>query len=335
MKILVTGGGGFLGKHVVADLLKEDHQVVSYQRSTHPQLTKLGVDVRCGSLTEADHLEQALSGCEAVIHIAAKAGVWGPRDDYFTTNVDGTKVLLEAMRKMGIRKLVNCSSPSVVFNGGSFDGEDESLPYGGNWLFAYPESKAVAEQLALEWGREGHGKAIALRPHLIWGKGDPHLFPQVIRRSQAGRFRIIGDGTNRVDTTRVENAAKAHLLALKALDNPEAVNRPYFISQGEPVQLWDWINSLLERLDIPPLEKSISLSTAYRLGTVFEKLWKVTGRESVPPMTRFVAVEMARSHWFSIEAARKMLGFRPEDFPTDEGLDAYVAAWKAGETPTD
>ncbi|MEX0323845.1 MAG: NAD-dependent epimerase/dehydratase family protein [Puniceicoccaceae bacterium] len=330
MKVLVTGGGGFLGSRIVLNLLDEGHSVVAYQRSDHPRLRHLGVDVKQGSLIEKDVLANALAGCDAVIHTAAKAGVWGPRKDYFRTNVDGTRTLIEAMESTGVSKLVHCSSPSVVFNRQSFEGEDESLPYGSKWLCPYPESKAVAEQMVLEWGRQGNGKVIALRPHLIWGVGDPHLFPDVIQRSQSGRLRIIGNGRNRVDSTRVENAAAAHLLALRNLDNTDAVNRPYFISQGDPPPIWDWINDMLRRVNVPILKKRVPLSLAYPLAFLAESAWRISGRQAIPPMTRFVAVQLAKSHWFSIDAARKHLGYKPENFPTEEGMELYSKAWLAG-----
>jgi nucleoside-diphosphate-sugar epimerase len=333
MKILVTGGGGFLGQYIIRELVAKGHQPVAFQRRAMPSLSAMGVEVRQGSILQIDSLRKAMNGCDAVIHTAAKAGVWGSRDEYFLPNVEGTKSVLEAMRQCGIEKLVYTSSPSVVFNGSSFDGDDESLPYGDNWLNHYPESKAVAEQAVLEWGREGHGKVIALRPHLIWGQGDPHLLPQVIQRSKAGRLRIIGDGTNRVDTTRVENAAMAHVLAVYALDKASAINRPYFIGQSEPVVLWDWINQFLSALNIPPLEKHFSLKAAYAIGILSEWLWKALGRHTIPPMTRFIAVEMAKSHCYSIAAARHELGYKPEAYPTEEGVQAYIEAWKAGNTP--
>lgn len=334
MKILVTGGGGFLGRHVVDGLLARGHSVVTYQRREHPELEVCGVEVVRGSLLEGELLKAAMQGCDAVIHTAAKAGVWGSRKAYFETNYEGTRAVCSSMQTLGIRKLVYCSTPSVVFNGSAFEGADESLPYGRDWLCHYAESKALAEEHALGWGRAGHGKVIALRPHLIWGVGDPHLLPKVIQRSKAGRIRIIGDGSNRVDISRVENVAAAHILALEALDRPSVVNRPYFISQGEPVRLWEWINSLLQRVQVPVLDKRISLAAAYRIGAVCEGLWRLTRRQSVPPMTRFVAVELAKSHWFSIEAARRELGYRPEAYPIEDGLDTYAEAWKSGGTPS-
>ncbi|MFO7726687.1 MAG: NAD-dependent epimerase/dehydratase family protein [Oceanipulchritudo sp.] len=333
MKILVTGGGGFLGSVLVRRLRGEGYAVVAYQRRPHPDLEAEGVEVRQGSLLDPGALRRALAGCDAVIHTAARAGVWGPRHEYFQTNYTGTVYLCETREAAWIGKLVHCSTPSVVFNRESHEGADESLPYGREWLCHYAESKALAEAHVLEWGKSGKGRVIALRPHLIWGKGDPHLLPKVIERSRSGRLRIVGDGRNRVDITRVENAAEAHLLALKALGRDTAVNRAYFISQGEPVVLWDWINSLLARIGVPVLEKRISLPAAYRVGAVCEGLWKLARRREVPPMTRFVALELAKSHWFSIEAARRELGYRPETYPTEDGLDLYARAWRERQRP--
>lgn len=329
MKVLVTGGGGFLGQYISRSLLAEGFSVVAFQRSSHPELEAVGVEVRRGSITDAEELASAMKGCEAVIHTAAKAGVWGARSDFFTTNLEGTRNVLAAMERAGITRLVHCSSPSIVFDGGSFAGEDESLPYGKNWHCAYPESKALAEQAVLEWGRSGKGKVIALRPHLIWGRGDPHLLPVVIERSRAGRLRIVGDGRNRVDITRVENAAAAHLLALRALDKPSAVNRPYFIGQAEPVFLWEWINDLLRRLDIQPIRRRVPYGAAYALGGACELLWSALKRQDIPPMTRFVAQSMGKSHWFSIDAARRELGYQPEKFPTEAGVEGYVTSLRS------
>jgi nucleoside-diphosphate-sugar epimerase len=327
MKILVTGGGGFLGRHIVRMLMKQGHEVVAYQRSGQPDMEGYGVEVQQGSLLESEPLRAALRGCDAVIHTAAKAGVWGSRRDYFATNLEGTRHLLRLMEEAGIRKLVHCSTPSVVFDGGSHEGADESLPYGRNWLCHYAESKAQAEAEAIAWGRTGKGRVIALRPHLIWGIGDPHLLPKVIERSRDGRLRIIGDGRNRVDITRVENAAAAHLLALNALDDPNAVNRPYFLSQGEPVILWDWINQLLEKVRVDPIRRRVPFKVAYGLGWACEWIWRLGRREEIPPMTRFVAVELASSHWFSIDAARRRLGYRPENYSIAGGLDRYARHW--------
>ncbi len=334
MNVLVTGGGGFLGSYVVRELLAEGHQVVAFQRSAHPELVELGVKVIRGSILNEQALSAAMRSCDAVMHLAALAGVWGPADAYHAINVDGTERVLKAMEENRITRLVYCSSPSVVFNGQAFEGQDESLPYGNEWTSVYPTTKAIAEKMVLEWGRLGKGRVIALRPHLMWGVGDPHLFPTVIERVRAGRLRIIGNGRNRVDTTRVENAAAAHVLALNALNRDQAVNRPYFISQGEDFLLWDWMNRVFEEIGLEPVKKRVPYPLAYAVGYLLEGVWRMRGSKTVPPMTRFVARAMAKSHWFSIEAAKRELGYDPGRFPTDEGISHYAEAWRKGRTPT-
>lgn len=335
MKVLVTGGAGFLGRYILRELREAGYRPVAFQRSSAPDLVGDGYDVVTGSLLERASLRRAMEGCGAVLHVAALAGVWGRRRDYHAINVEGTREVLAVMEECGIRDLVYCSTPSVVFTGEPFRGADESLPYGRDWLCAYPETKARAEAEALAWGRDKGHRVIALRPHLIWGRGDPHLLPKVIARSQAGRLRIVGDGRNRVDITRVENAARAHLLALRALERPNAVNRAYFLSQGEPVQLWPWINELLGAVDVAPLQKRISFRAAYRIGAVAEGIWSALRLRGVPPMTRFVATELAKDHWFSIEAARRELDYQPEAYPTADGIARYAEAWRNGTTPAE
>lgn len=328
MKILVTGGGGFLGRRIVNRLLSRGCHVRVFQRSRHPDLEAQGVEVFSGSLADKPTLNRAVDGVDAVFHVAAKAGVWGKREEFESANVTGTRNLLECMDANGVRDLVYTSTPSVVFSGDSFEGADESLPYGRNWLCDYARTKAEAEAMVLSSHDGENRRCVALRPHLIWGPGDPHLLPRVIDAAVAGRLKQVGDGRNRVDITYVENAAEAHLQAWDALRKGVSGGKAYFLSQGEPVVLWPWINSLLERIGERPLRKSISARAAYTAGAVAEVLWKLLPLRGEPPMTRFVAVELSKSHWFSIEAARSDFAYQPESYSTEQGLDAFVEWWK-------
>ena len=325
MRVLVTGGAGFLGRYIVDLLLARGDEVAIFQRSGADDLSKRGVIVCRGSLTNTAEVAWAIEGRDAVIHVAAKAGVWGTRKDYEAINIEGTENVLAACRKHGVRWMVHTSTPSVVFSGESFQGDDESLPYGRNWLCHYAKTKAVAERRVLEANGPGFATC-ALRPHLIWGVGDPHLLPRVLDRARAGRLAQVGDGANLVDITHVRNAAAAHVQALDALQKGVANGKAYFLSQGETVVLWDWVAEILQRMEIPPLKRKLSLGLAYGLGGVAEIVWKCLGLNGEPPMTRFVATELAKDHWFSIEAARRDLGFTPEDYSTAEGLSEYIAA---------
>ena len=157
-----------------------------------------------------------------------------------------------------------------------------------------------------------------LRPHLIWGPGDPHLAPRILARAR--RLRRVGDGTNKVDTIYIDNAAHAHVLAMeKLMQNPGLSGRIYFISQDDPVFLWEMIDRILAAGGKPPVGKTISPKAAYAAGAVLETVFKLLKISREPPMTRFVAKELASSHWFDITAAKKDLGYAPK-VSTEEGL---------------
>ncbi len=322
MKILVTGGGGFLGRYIVEDLMTKGHSVSIFGRSAQDELASLGVRVVQGDLQDAEALREACIGMEAVFHVAAKAGIWGSRESYFAVNVKGTRNLLEACRTNGIKYLVYTSTPSVIFNGQSFLGADESLPYGKNWLCHYAETKAIAEQEVIE-AHSDNLKVCALRPHLIFGPRDPHLMPRVIEAVLAKRLKIIGSGQNRVDVTYVSDAASAHINALEALMEGKACGKAYFISQGEPVLLWAWLNRILSELGIAPLTKRVPLSVAFFVATVLEGFWKLFAIKGDPPMTRFAAVELAKEHYFDISRAKKDLNYLPK-YTMDQAIEKTV-----------
>ena len=322
MKILVTGGGGFVGGYIVERLLARGYAVRSIGRSPQPELVAKGVEVVCGDLTDATAVSAACEGVDAVFHVAARAGVWGSWESFYGPNVIGTRNVLSACRKWQVKRLVYTSTPSVVFNGDSIRGGDESLPYGKNWLCHYAETKALAEQEALAANSEKL-QVVALRPHLIFGPGDPHLLPRVVESVKAGRLRIVGDGSAKVDVSYVGNVADAHLDAFDALERGKGAGQAYFISQGEPVDLWPWLNSILEGLGQPPLTQKIPRPLAYGIGALCEGVWKVLRRRTDPPITRFVAVELAKDHYFDIRKAQHELGYRPR-VPMNEALKLTI-----------
>ena len=321
MSTLVTGGTGFLGRRLVTRLLAEGRRVTVLGRTPAPDLEAQGVRFIRASLDDAAAVHAACAGVETVFHTAAKVGVWGRYHDFFRTNVLGTQALLAGCRAHGVQRLVYTSTPSVVYNGQGLAGADESLPLTTRCPSPYPLTKAVAEGEVLA-ANSSSLRTIALRPHLIWGVGDPHLVPRVLARARAGRLRIVGEGKNRVDLAHIENVVDAHLLAEAALrqchllsdigSGPRrADGRAFFITNGEPVVLWDWINGLLRALGEPPVIRRISLRAASALGGLCEAAWRILPVPGEPPMTRFIAHELAQDHWFDISAARRDLGYHP------------------------
>jgi nucleoside-diphosphate-sugar epimerase len=323
--VLVTGGTGFLGRAIVRRLIAQGRVVTVLGRNPAPDLEAWGVQFVRASLDDAAAVRGACRGMESVFHVAAKVGVWGRHEDYFRTNVLGTRAVIEGCRAHGVSRLINTSTPSVVYNGRDLSGANESLPLTTSCPSPYPLTKAVAEaEVAAANG--GALRTVSLRPHLIWGPGDPHLVPRILARARSGRLRIVGGGGNRVDMVHVENAADAHLAAESALaGSGAAAGRSYFITNGEPVVLWDWVNDLLRALGEKPVTRRIPLAAASAVGLACEAVWAVLRLAGEPPMTRFVAAELAKDHWFDISAARRDLGYAPR-IGMAEGVAGLVAA---------
>jgi nucleoside-diphosphate-sugar epimerase len=309
---LVTGGSGFLGRRIVDRLLSQGRPVAVLGRTPAADLEARGVRFIRADLSDAGAVRAALAGAVTVFHAAARVGVWGRYSDFFDTNVLGTRAVLEGCREHGVRRLVYTSTPSVVYNGRDLAGADESLPLTTRCPSPYPLTKAIAEAEVLAAHSPGLA-TVALRPHLVWGPGDPHLIPRILARARAGRLRIVGEGRNRVDMVHVENAADAHIAAEETLRVPDsrAGGKAYFITNGEPVLLWDWINGLLAGLGEPPVTRRVSLGTALVLGAACEASWRALRLRGEPPMTRFIAAELARDHWFDGSAAGRDLRYAP------------------------
>lgn len=310
--ILVTGGGGFLGGAVVRQLLARGESVRTLQRSEAPALEALGVQVVRADLADAVAVSAAAKGCDGILHVAAKAGVWGLFADYYRANVIGTKNVIEACHRHGIQRLVYTSTPSVIHAGGDVVGVDESVPVATRFETAYPATKAEAERLVL--AANGLDLAtVALRPHLIWGPGDPQLVARILARAKAGRLRLVGGGSKIIDSVYLENAALAHLLALDHVaPGSPCAGKVYFITQGEPMPQRELINGILKAGGLPPCEKSISPAAAYAVGAALELIWRLLGRRDEPMLTRFLARQLATAHWFDIAAARRDLGYVPQ-----------------------
>jgi nucleoside-diphosphate-sugar epimerase len=327
---LVTGGGGFLGGAIVRKLLERGDRVRSLSRGRYPDLEARGVECVQADLGDAEALARAARDCDVIFHVAAKAGVWGPYEDYHRANVVGTENVLTACRKSRVSRLVFTSSPSVVFDGKDMEGADETAPYPKHYEAAYPQTKALAEQAVLR-ANGPELATVALRPHLIWGPGDPHLTPRILARARSGKLRRIGPGTNRVHTVYMDNAADAHLLAADRLAPGATVaGKAYFIAQEEPQPLWDVINRILAAGGLPPVTRSVPLSVAYAMGAAIECTYRLFHLRGEPPMTRFIARELATSHWFNLTAAQRDLGYVPA-VSFEEGM-LRLEAWLKADT---
>jgi nucleoside-diphosphate-sugar epimerase len=323
MNIIVTGAGGFLGRNLATALLAKGHKVWNFSRKNHPLLQEMGVNTICGDLQNEADVLAAFKGKDVVFHVASRVGIWGDYDDYYRTNVIGTENVIKACRANGITKLIYTSTPSVVFDWGDFCGVDETTPYSKNFHGHYAKTKAMAEQMVLQ-ANDNKLSTVAIRPHLIIGPDDPHLIPRLVAAAKKGRLKIVGTGKNLVDVTYIQNAVDAHILAFEKLSPQSRVaGQSYFIGQERPVVLWDFINEILSRYNLPPITKKVPEKVAFNIGLFFECWYKLFRINGEPPMTRFVSLQFSRSHYFSHQKAKNDFGYEPK-ISIEQALDLTV-----------
>jgi len=320
MKVLVTGGGGFLGFAIVELLVAEGYEVVSYSRDHYETLETLGVTQFQGDISDDARLKKALNSCEAVFHVAAKTGVSGSYTSFYEANVVGTENIIKGCLELAIPYLIYTSSPSVVYDGGG-GGSDERLPYPKQFDAYYPATKAIAEQAVLK-ANSALLATCALRPHLIWGPKDTHYLPRLIERRRQGRLRTLGSGDYLVDTIYIDNAARAHLQALEVMrQTPDNVGgKAYFLSQDDPIPVREFIDRLLDAGGLAPVDKTIHPQLALAAGWFLERFFRLFKIKSEPPVTTFVAKQLSSAHWYDISAAKRDLGYLPT-VSINEGMD--------------
>lgn len=329
MHALITGGGGFLGRYIVERLLLRGDRVRIFGRKAYPELEKLGVRAVRGDIRDETAVRSAICGVDTVFHVAALPGIQCAWKPFYETNTLGTRYVIRGCIEHGVRRLIYTSSPSVVSDGNPQEHIDESTPYPKKWLAHYPHSKALGEQAVLSANRTpipGSSDMLltcSLRPHLLWGPRDQHLIPRLYGRYKIGKLRMVGDGTNLVDQIYIENAAQGHIQAADALVPGGKVDgKVYFLSQGEPLNCWDWINELLVMVGYEPVKKRTSFTTAWYLGAMLEGIYSMFRLKGEPIMTRFLAAQLALSHYYDISAAQKDFGFVPE-ISTVEGMKRF------------
>ena len=316
-KVLVTGGGGFLGKAIVRRLVDRGDQVRSLTRNFYPELEKMGVDQIQGDISDSETVARACDNRTIVYHVAAKPPPWGRYADYHQTNVVGTQNVIDSCLDQNQSNLIFTSTPSVVHNGKDIEGADESMPYPKKFSDHYAKTKAIAEQLVVKAARNKL-KTIILRPHKIWGPGDNQILTRLVAR--AHKLKQIGHGNNLIDVTYIDDAADAHILAADKLKaHPGLSGNIYFISQGEPVLAWYMVNEFLKAAGCSPVKKSVPFRIAWVTGALLEVIYKVLHLSKEPYITRFLVETVSQSNWFTINAAKRDLGYTPQ-ISIDEGL---------------
>jgi nucleoside-diphosphate-sugar epimerase len=328
--VLVTGGTSLLARRTAEALLARGDEVRVLQRHSSPlECEQVLADVR-----DADAVARAVDGCDAVVHAAAKVGVVGDWESYRSINVDGTANVIAAARMHDVSRLVYVSTPSVAHDGHSIVGAGAAPPVTGRRGAWYPESKALAERLAIGSGSDAF-PVVAIRPHLVWGPGDTQLVGRIVDRARAGRLALVGDGAALIDTTFIDGAASALVAAVDAaVPGAACVGRAYVIANGEPRPIRDLVMGICRAAGIDIEPRHVPLRVAVRAGALVEMAWSLrrgAGAETEPPLTRFLAEQLGTAHWFDPRPARDDLGWTPP-VTIDDGL-TQLAAWFAAGSP--
>lgn len=309
---VVTGGGGFVGRHLVEALHARGDRVRNLD--LHAPADLPGDFVRT-DITDPAAVRDAIAGADVVFHNASAVHTKQAHVDLVRrVNVDGTRHVIDACRAHGVPRLVYVSSGSVVYQGEDIENGDESLPYPTRTQAPYADSKIEAEKLVLA-SNDAALATIALRPHVVFGPHDARFLPAVLRHARSGRLRVqVGRGTWLSDYTYVENLVDALLLAgERVAPGANVAGRAYFVTNGEPMPFWDFVRRVLARLDLPPIRASVPHQLVYAIAALKEGFEALRGGEVSPEdgLTRFAIRYMCTHHYFSIERARRELGYEP------------------------
>ncbi len=321
MRVLVTGASGMLGGAVARSLAQRGDDVVLMQRRP----SGLDLPERLGDLRDPDAVRAAVHGMDGVIHLAAKVNIVGAWADYVAANVDGTRTVLDAARAAGVGRFVQVSSPSVAHAGRSLVGAPAGPADPVAARGSYSRTKAMAEQLALAEHSQDFA-VVAARPHLVWGPGDTQLVARIVERGRSGRLALVGRGTALIDTTYVDNAADALVAALDAAES--AGGAAYVVSNGEPRPVAEIVAAICAAAGVAGPRLTVPFPLAWTAGAVVDSAWSLLGRDSDPPITRFLAEQLATAHWFDQRLTRQALGWQPR-VSLDEGFARLAASYRA------
>ena len=330
MRVLVTGGGGFVGGAIVDALLARGDAVISLARGDYPALRGKGVETIRADLGDAAAVLAACEGVHAVFHVAARVGYSGPPADYDRANIEGTRNVIAACREQGVQRLIFTSTPSVVHSRSGSAGLDESAPYPIEWIADYPRTKAAAEALVL--GADDDGvRTAAIRPRGVWGPGDTQLFPRLVAWARSGQLKRIGEEDPLQDFAYIDNVVHAHLLAEERLRTTPAQvgGRAYFITDSEPIGVWTMMEKTLGCAGLGLPARRVPIGLAGAASVVIETLWRWLGLRSEPRLTRYKLDVLTQPCWFDISAARRDLGYEPK-VTTEEGLAELRRWYEAG-----
>ena len=308
--VLVTGASGFLGGHLAGFLRKRGYQVRALVRATSDlsRLEGTGAEIVQGDLSDRDSLWRAMQGVKWVFNSAAKVSDWGPREAFLAINRDGAQNVVAACQHAGVERLVHFSSLTVLGLARKGELVTEDSPYATGSIDRYSDSKLAGERLV----REAHGRrglaTVVVRPGAIWGEGDPHILPRIVKLLRSGRMVYVGDGENHVALSHVENLSLG--LALAA-EKPEAAGRVYHVLDAEDLTSREVIDGVAEAIGVPRPRRSVPYGIVYGVAFALEMSGRLLRLEKPPAMTRYGVRFVASDCRYDKTRAKSELGYVP------------------------
>lgn len=320
-RVLVTGSLGFVGGALVDRLVQQGYPVRAID--IRDQGGRDGIDYRRCDITDQDAVGAVVDGVDLIFHTASLVQTRQTEADLvWRVNHQGTLNLLEAARAAGVGRFVQISSASVVYEGRDIENGDEALPYAGVSQAPYADSKIAAERDVLAAHDPDGLRTCAIRPHVVFGPGDGRFIPALIDRAKAGRLKMgVGRGEKLSDFTYIDNLVDALVGAADDLANGcQTGGQAYFVTNGEPLPFWTFIDKVLVAMDQPPTKGRVPYRLAYSVAAAVEA-FNALRRKGGPEtgMTRFAIRYMCTHHYFSIEKAKRDFGYTPA-IDIDEGI---------------
>ncbi|MGY4751218.1 NAD-dependent epimerase/dehydratase family protein [Pannonibacter sp. Q-1] len=307
---LVTGGSGFVGGHLIRRLLSDGWRVLALGRSdkARAEIEALGAEPVEGDLLDRTALAGAMEGIEVVFHVAAHFKLWGPMSLFRRINVEGTRNVVDAAERAGVRRIVYVSAAAVVMGRPEpMRGVTEDMPLHKMPFAPYAASKAEAEEVLLAAnGRRAGFSTVAIRPPFIWGPGMPAL-DRMVETVRAGQFQWVAGGGQALSTCHVDNLCHALILAADRGSGGEA----FFVSDGEDTTLKSFLTRLLASRGVTPKDRAVPFGIAWTMAGVMGAVWRIFRRKGEPPVTRQMLRFIGKDFTIDVSRARNQLGYAP------------------------
>lgn len=306
-RIFITGGSGYVGRNLIRQLRRRGDEVRALARSREAieTVTALGATAIQGDLDSLDVMRKAMAGCDVVFHVAALAAEWGPREQFRRINVEGTANVLKAAQAAGVKKVVHVGTEAALCDGTPLLNVDESRPLPEKALPRYPQTKNEAEKLVRAANAPGFG-TVVVRPRFIWGNDDTSVLAALVEAVKAGRFMWMDGGRYPTSTTHVDNVCEGLLLAADKGTGGEI----YFVTDGAPVELRQFVTQLLATQGVDPGSKSMPKGVVLALARVCEWVWDTCGLKGIPPVTRMAVHLFGEPVTINDAKARRELGYQ-------------------------